>query len=221
MGINSREEILKQMAGQSVTFGWGAVTVFNKTRLNRLLEQQYVSRMEGNSFFPGFAGEISLSSSSNATVKLDSVVLGKPLLSFEQAASLDESMATVTLNIVSGNLLLMQPGEKAARVNTSLKIRESHGYQVTMRLQLSMITGSVSELGVVMMDLSKGVDFSCNLLPDALDQVPLGTGFKDFLIPCQRLNGCLCWGSWTWGVMTLLHPKSFQYLPSVHLARTI
>lgn len=113
MGINSREEILKQMAGQSVTFGWGAVTVFNKTRLNRLLEQQYVSRMEGNSFFPGFAGEISLSSSSNATVKLDSVVLGKPLLSFEQAASLDESMATVTLNIVSGNLLLMQPGEKS------------------------------------------------------------------------------------------------------------
>lgn len=212
MGINSREEILKQMAGQSVTFGWGAVTVFNKTRLNRLLEQQYVSRMEGNSFFPGFAGEISLSSSSNATVKLDSVVLGKPLLSFEQAASLDESMATVTLNIVSGNLLLMQPGEKAARVNTSLKIRESHGYQVTMRLQLSMITGSVSELGVVMMDLSKGVDFSCNLLPDALDQVPLGTGFKDFFNSLPETQRVFVLGVLDMGSYDPLAPKEFSIL---------
>lgn len=212
MGINSREEILKQMAGQSVTFGWGAVTVFNKTRLNRLLEQQYVSRMEGNSFFPGFAGEISLSSSLNATVKLDSVVLGKPLLSFEQAASLDESMATVTLNIVSGNLLLMQPGEKAARVNTSLKIRESHGYQVTMRLQLSMITGDVSELGVVMMDLSKGVDFSCNLLPDALDQVPLGAGFKEFFNSLPETQRVFVLGVLDMGCYDPLAPKEFSIL---------
>jgi len=180
MGINSRNEILSQMAGKSVTLGWGAITVFNRTRINRFLEQQYISRLEGYSFIPAFKGAVTLEGNASATVQLESIMLGKPLLSFADDASLDESYATVTMNIVSGTVLMMQPGERVERVATSLRIRESQGYQLKLRIKLSVVAGSINDHGLVMMDLKEGVDFSCDVLPDYLDQVAIGAAFKEY-----------------------------------------
>ena len=68
MSINSRSEVIKQMSGKSVTYGWGAITVFNRARINRFLEQQYITRLEGYSFLPAFKGDVTLEGSSSGTV---------------------------------------------------------------------------------------------------------------------------------------------------------
>ena len=180
MGTNSRNEILNQMAGKSVMSGWGAITVFNRTRINRFLEQQYITRMQGYSFIPAFKGAVTLEGNASATVQLESIMLGKPLLSFADEASLDESYATVTMNMVSGTVLMMQPGERVARVATSLRIRESQGYQLKLRIKLSVVAGSINDQGLVIMDLKEGVDFTCDVLPDYLDQAAIGLAFKEY-----------------------------------------
>ena len=180
MSVNSRSEIIKQMTGKSVTYGWGAITVFNRTRINRFLEQQYITRLQGYSFLPAFKGDVTLEGSASGTVQLESIVLGKPLLSFADEASLDDSYATVSMNVISGTVLMMQPGERVSRVHTSLRIRESQGYQVKLRIKLSVVAGSINDQGLVIMDLKEGVDFTCNVLPDYLDQVAIGGAFKKY-----------------------------------------
>ncbi len=52
---NSLEELLELMKKGSVTLGWGAVAVYSRDRLNRLLEQQYLTRFKENRYLPPFS----------------------------------------------------------------------------------------------------------------------------------------------------------------------
>lgn len=212
MPINSRSEIIKQMSGKSVTYGWGAITVFNRARINRFLEQQYITRLEGYGFLPAFKGDITLDGNSSGTVQLDSIVLGKPLLSFADEASLDESYATVSMNVVSGTVLMMQPGERVARVSTSLRIRESHGYQLKLRIKLSVVAGSINDQGLVIMDLKDGVDFTCNVLPDYLDQATIGVAFKEYFNNLPVYQRVFVLGMLDVSAYDPLAPKEFAIL---------
>ncbi len=212
MSINSRSEIIKQMSGKSVTYGWGAITVFNRTRINRFLEQQYITRLEGYSFLPAFKGDVTLEGNSSGTVQLESIVLGKPLLSFADEASLDESYATVSMNVVSGTVLMMQSGERVSRVSTSLRIRESHGYQIKLRIKLSVVAGSINDQGLIIMDLKEGVDFTCNVLPDYLDQVTIGGAFKEYFNTLPVYQRVFVLGTLDVSAYDPLAPKEFAIL---------
>ncbi|MBH3411722.1 hypothetical protein [Pseudomonas putida] len=49
---NSLEQVLARMRESSVTLGWGAVAVYSRGRLNRLLYQQHLERLGGPSDLP-------------------------------------------------------------------------------------------------------------------------------------------------------------------------
>ena len=49
---NSIEHVLSRMREASVTLGWGAVAVYSRGRLNRLLQQQYFERLGGSRDLP-------------------------------------------------------------------------------------------------------------------------------------------------------------------------
>ncbi|MBO9549829.1 hypothetical protein [Pseudomonas sp.] len=49
---NSMENVLSRMREASVTLGWGAVAVYSRERLNRLLQQQYFERLGGTRDLP-------------------------------------------------------------------------------------------------------------------------------------------------------------------------
>ncbi|NQD73545.1 hypothetical protein, partial [Pseudomonas sp. CM27] len=51
----SLEQLLEKMKQGSVTLGWGAVAVYSRRQLNRLLEQQYLQRLAENNFLPPFS----------------------------------------------------------------------------------------------------------------------------------------------------------------------
>ena len=56
MAGNSRADILAKMQQGSITEGWGAITVFNRTRLNRILLQQWIEKYDGSGYMPPFSG---------------------------------------------------------------------------------------------------------------------------------------------------------------------
>ncbi|KIH80637.1 hypothetical protein UCMB321_5611 [Pseudomonas batumici] len=154
------------MQGRSVTAGWGAISVFNRTRLNRLLQQQFVTGFNELSFLPPVSGHIYLNFERTVWAELDSIVLSKPLLSFEEA-SLTNSKATLTLFVMSGAYTVFQKAVSEPPVMmSSLTVSEQQGFKVTLEVDLTMTPGVVDHRGLVTLDLARGVKFMCTLADD-------------------------------------------------------
>lgn len=171
---NSRNELLNQMAGGSVTYGWGAICVFNRARLNYLLQQQFVAGFNELSFLPAFSGRVYLTEEKTAWADLDSIFLTKPLLSFE-TASLDNSRARLTFFIASGSYTLSQDAVGMPPVLlSSFKLSEQQGFTLTIDINLSLVVGEVDKRGRVILDISDGLNFSCNLVNEEYGQKLIG-----------------------------------------------
>lgn len=166
MPFNSLESLLARLRQGSVTQGWGAVSVFSRSRLNRLLEQQYIERFNGYSFLPPFSGRISLVPGGYDFVELENIALGQPLLSFT-TASLTNSTAVLTLNIIAGRYIASRqtPGARAERLS-AFNITEAQGLKLELEIDLSLVVGEVDKRGKVKLDLAQGVNFRCNMAGD-------------------------------------------------------
>lgn len=184
---NSREKLLADMQGSPVTHGWGAVSIFSRARLNRLLEQQFVASFDEFSFLPSFTTDkVFLDDDETEWMDLRDVILSKPLLSFE-SASLDNSEATLTLGIMSGNVTVSaQPVGRPATLISSFKLAEQQGYTLTMTINLAMVVGEVDHRGRVTLDLHNGIGFSCNLAEQLNAQNRIGEVFKRFIQALPR-----------------------------------
>lgn len=180
MAGNSRDSLLERMKEGSVTWGWGAISVFNRTRLNRILQQQWIDNYDGSGYLPPFSGRVFLNTDRTEYADLDKIVLGKPLLSFEKKY-LSDSKAKLTLSILSGSYTAYQAaGGAIESVLYSYRITEAQGFNLTVDIDLSMVVGEVDHQGRVVLDLSKGSSFDCNLAGPA--RKDLGIYFE------QRFN---------------------------------
>lgn len=162
MSVNSLESLLNQMKGRSVTHGWGAVVAFGRAQLNRLLEEQYLTWLHEGRFVPPISGEVYIDDQTES-MQLDNLLLGKPVLSFA-SASLNQSMVTLTMNIVGGTYTAMSfPRGGAARVISSFSITEAMGYKIEMKISLNQIEGEVDKRGRVTLDVASDPSMTCNL----------------------------------------------------------
>ena len=163
MSVNSLKSLLARMEQGSVTQGWGAVSVFSRSRLNRLLEQQYIDRFNGHSFLPPFSGRVVSGEGSGDYVELHNIGLGQPLLSFN-TASLTNSTAMLTMNVIAGRYTASRqtPGAPT-RLLSTFNITESQGFKLEMDIDLSMVVGEIDKRGKVKLNLSQGVNFRCNI----------------------------------------------------------
>lgn len=162
MTNNSREFLLESMNGKSCTWGWGAITAFSRSRLNNLIEQQFIEGYSEGRYFPVFSTEFSLNFVYR-DIKIEKIILGKPLISFE-SASLDLSKVTVTMNLVGGNYSEVKRGPGVpALLNSWVKIKETHGFNVKFELDLSVTRGDIDSIGKVTMDISRATNFSTNI----------------------------------------------------------
>ncbi|AKJ98471.1 hypothetical protein VM99_10535 [Pseudomonas chlororaphis] len=173
MASNSLADIVEKMKEGSITRGWGAVCVFNREKLNRILQQQWLEKYDGTGYLPVFSGTMDLNATGTEYGVMTNVLLGKPLLSFEPAR-LDTSKAKLTLSILGGNFSVH---EKNRGLLYEFDITEAHGYTLTVELDLSLVVGVVDRLGRVTLDLSKGTKFSCNLAGPAASREKLGEYF--------------------------------------------
>lgn len=177
MSNNSLRSLLARMEQGSVTQGWGAVSVFSRSRINHLLEQQYIERFNGYSFLPPFSGRLTLEEGSYEFVELKSIGLGQPLLSFN-TASLTNSTAVLTMNLISGSYTESRqaPGAQPTLLS-AFNITEQQGFKLEMDIDLSLVVGEVDKRGNVKLNLSDGVNFRCNLAGD--DELA-NTRFADY-----------------------------------------
>ena len=154
----SLEQLLEKMKQGSVTLGWGAVAVYSRRQLNRLLEQQYLQRLAENNFLPPFS-DILKRKAVGQTVSVEGLEFGTPMLSFS-SASVSDSKATLTLNIISGTLTFN--GE----LLRSYVITEAQGHSLTMEVDLQTVRGEVAPYGRVALNLAKGAKFTSKLFDD-------------------------------------------------------
>ncbi|WP_413792189.1 MULTISPECIES: hypothetical protein [unclassified Pseudomonas] len=188
MSVNSLESLLRRMQQGSVTQGWGAVSIFSRERLNRLLEQQYIERFNGLGFLPPFGGKVFLDELQSRYVELESITLGQPRLSFN-TASLTNSTAVVTMNILSGRYTASRQAAGASKTLSSIfNITEAQGYTLEMDIDLSMVVGEIDKQGKVKLNLSEGVNFRCNLSEDESTNTYLSGFFKQSFeeLPAHR-----------------------------------
>lgn len=178
MSVNSLESLLARMRQGSVTQGWGAISIFSRGRLNRLLEQQYIERFNGYGFLPAFSGQVFLDDLQSRSIELEGIMLGQPRLSFN-TASLTNSTAVVTMNILSGHYAASRhPAGAVKALSSTFNISEAQGFTLEMDIDLSMVVGEIDKQGKVKLNLSEGVNFRCNL---AGDDEATNTRLSDFL----------------------------------------
>ena len=175
MGSNSLDSIVERMKQGSITERWGAVCAFDDARLNRVLRQQWLEKYDGSNYTPVFSGKMNLSESGTEQGELTNILLGKPLLSFKPAR-MDNSRALLTLSILGGTFTASIAG---GGVLYSYSITEAQGYTLEVELDLSVVVGVVDRLGRVVLDLTKGTTFSCNLAAPAASQKMIGAFFQE------------------------------------------
>ncbi|MGJ7549405.1 hypothetical protein [Pseudomonas alloputida] len=176
---NSLEELLEKMRQGSVTLGWGAVAAYSRPQLNRLLEQQYLHRLAENNFLPPFS-DILKRTALGQTVSVTGLEFGTPLLSFS-SASVSNSKATLTMNIIGGTLTFN------GQLLRSYVITEAQGHTLSMEVDLETVRGEVAPYGRVALNLAKGAKFTSDLFDDE---------DKDYLH--QQLDKAL--GAWLGGM---------------------
>ncbi|VVO42903.1 hypothetical protein [Pseudomonas fluorescens] len=163
MSVNSLEKLLASMKGRSVCRGWGAITAFGRAQLNRLLEEQYIASLNNSKLLPPLSGYLFVTDDQTESVTLDSIILGKPELSFK-SASLNTSRLTLTMNIIAGTYTNMSvPSMGASKLLSDFSITEDQGFKVEMTIDLRQLVGEVDKRGRVTLDLASDPEMTCNL----------------------------------------------------------
>ena len=134
----SLAELTRHMSGKSITLGWDAVVFMGRAKVNSLLEQQYITRFNSKSFMKHINGEASMTPDGQEVLELSGLILSQPRLSFE-TASLRNSRATATMDIVSGSVSYVRKGSKETpgTVLYSYVVTAKQGCTLTMDIDLS------------------------------------------------------------------------------------
>lgn len=163
MSGHSLQSLLERMKGGSVVLGWGAIAAFGRTQLNRLLEEQYLAWLAESRFIPPMSGQFFVTVDNTESVTLDSLLLGKPVLSFA-SASLSRSRVTLTMNLIGGTYTAMSyPVTGVPRLLSTFSIAEDMGFKIEMQVDLDQIEGEVDKRGRVTLDLAGDPKLKCNL----------------------------------------------------------
>ncbi|MFK3720539.1 hypothetical protein ACI2J9_13265 [Pseudomonas fulva] len=165
----SKEQLLERLRQGSATLGWGAVVAYSRSRLNALLMQQYLQRLDTLSFLPPFSDELPVMGARPTVIELEGLAFGTPRLSFINA-SLSNSRARLIMNLVAGRCTSVQLSD-GALINT-FNVTEAMGYTLEIDLDLMLVTGEVDRHGLVSLDLANGSGLRCSLLQEhpALNQ---------------------------------------------------
>lgn len=163
MTFNPKDALLRRLAEGDVMHGWGAILAFDQARLNDLLEQQYLAAFNDLSFLMPMNASFTSDSTDEERMTVEGLVFGVPRVSFEQA-SLTNAKVNLTMNIIAGTstTMLHLPG-RPPQLLRALTLREEMGYHLKMTVDLRVRTGQIGGKGRLLLDLTGGEEFTCNI----------------------------------------------------------
>ncbi|SDA87172.1 hypothetical protein SAMN03159443_03949 [Pseudomonas sp. NFACC15-1] len=210
MTTYSLNELTNRMNGKSVTLGWDAVVFMNRAKVNSLLEQQYITRFNRDSFLKRIFGAPSMVPDDSEYLEMSGLILSHPRLSFEKA-SLRNSRATATMDIVSGTVSYVRKGsgQVPGAILYSYVVSVNQGYTLTMDIDLTASRGTVNEQGRVIVDIGDGYNCRCNLVNEDRAQETLGNFFKSLFLEQKPEDRIYELGMLDLRDVDLLAPRSF------------
>lgn len=211
MTTYSLSALTNRMQGKSVTLGWDAVVFMNRAKVNSLLEQQYITRFNRESFLKRIFGAPFMTPDKSEYLEMSGLILSHPRLSFEKA-SLRNSRATATLDIVSGTVSYVRKGSNQVpgAILYSYVVSANQGFTLTMDIDLAASRGTVNEQGKVIVDIGDGYNCRCNLVNEDRAQEILGDFFKALFLEQKPEDRVYELGMLDLRDVDLLAPRSFQ-----------
>lgn len=211
MTTYSLSALTNRMQGKSVTLGWDAVVFMNRAKVNSLLEQQYITRFNRESFLKRIFGAPFMTPDKSEYLEMSGLILSHPRLSFEKA-SLRNSRATATLDIVSGTVSYVRKGSNQVpgAILYSYVVSANQGFTLTMDIDLVASRGTVNEQGKVTVDIGDGYNCRCNLVNEDRAQETLGDFFKTLFLEQKPEDRVYELGMLDLRDVDLLAPRSFQ-----------
>ncbi|CAO95594.1 Ig-like domain-containing protein [Erwinia tasmaniensis] len=159
------ENINSSLNHKSATNGWDILIAYNRTRINKLLTQQYLKKVAGGENYPPFNHE-----NPKFGLHFKNIAMGPPKVSFEDS-NIAGSAVLVRLKFISGDIIRTDADAANPQVLQWDRITAASDYAVKIRVELKYGTGSVSENGDISMHFDQGSLLNVegmNELPDEL-----------------------------------------------------
>jgi hypothetical protein len=174
--MSTRDGVIQWLKEKDRLNQWGMIAALSREMTNRLLLQEYIARHNTDSYLKPLS--VMLSATEERT-RLESIVLDKPRLSFENSDVID-SRGRLRMQVVGGNIVTQK------RVNSQWVARKIEymspvlGPELLMNIELPSTPVSVQTGGAVVMDLKYGGEFLLTHVDDPEEQKRAGYLFADY-----------------------------------------
>ncbi|MGI4838918.1 MAG: hypothetical protein ACRYF9_14990 [Janthinobacterium lividum] len=160
----TKQQLLQQLKSRSYTAGWGAIAVFDGTRIAQRLADHYSLMVHGSAALtPIEAPHIRTSEDGSSFASLTGMVLEAPRISFISNSLQDSRMLVsfaLTKGIYTEHSLSVGQAERVTRIiNASV----GRTYQFTFEVDLAQQEGTVDPYGAVKLTLGTGQNPHCEL----------------------------------------------------------
>ncbi|NHB59652.1 hypothetical protein [Photorhabdus sp. RW14-46] len=136
--MSNANDIINSLRMRSVALGWDAVVAYDRNKVNQLLLQQYIEKRAAGVQYPPISFE-----NEKYGIKLQDVVLGVPLISFEDS-KITASQATATMKFISGSIVYTNSNGQVIKWE---KISPANNYAIKLNVNLEYGNGVVENIG--------------------------------------------------------------------------
>jgi hypothetical protein len=162
---DSRDALLAWLQENPKTQGWDAVVVYNRSRANGLLMQQYIDKLTAENYLTPIGGQIQ--GAEGSKLNFFGIQLGLPRLSFE-TADIEHSTARVTQAATAGMAILKsEPVGGYKTVHSIMRPNGATGPTLWMDVDLRDAPGGQTVAGEVQLDLKNMTGFDTDLFTDS------------------------------------------------------
>jgi len=196
--------VLQVLANKSMTLGWDVLVGYNAGAVNDLFAQQFVANVRAGQNLPPINQTLDVT---GVKVQFQGLQLGPPLIAF--SADLAAQEAIVTMNFLSGRIVLGNSSGPVQYVAGYQDITPGDQYQLQMIVELQKVQGKVNQLNVVV-DLQDANTFSANLLSGSGSAAFLGQFFQSVFQAETKAELTYSLGSINAGSTENLTPVSFE-----------
>ncbi|MBX8498184.1 hypothetical protein [Pseudomonas cichorii] len=177
IGGKSRDALLTWLQQNPKTLNWDAIVVYNRGRANALLLQQYIKKLTSENYLSPIDGNIE--GEEGSKLNFFGIRLGLPRLSFENA-DIEHSKARITQPITAGLAILKsEPVGGYKGIHSIMRPNGAAGPTLWMDVDLINAPGSVTDAGVVQIDLNKMTAFDTDLFSDTVSIINARTFFLE------------------------------------------
>jgi hypothetical protein len=174
--MSTRDEIAQWLKEKNRLNRWGMIAALDREKTNRLLLLGYIARFNSSSYLRPLS--VSLDGSEQRT-RLESILLDKPRLSFENADIVD-SRGRLRMRVVGGSIVTQKLNNEQWFARKIEYLNPLQGPELLLDIKLPDTPVNVEAGGELVIDLKHSSDFLLTHVDDPLEQRRAGDLFKAY-----------------------------------------